>query len=92
MHACVGVGERAVFQSVTRARADCAASLMRPRAVAERPVLRASTPRQTCRHCSVALLPLPFSPLMKFRCGLQQRGRGVIDCTNDGDSHVPAGR
>lgn len=27
----------------------------------------------TCKHCSVALLPEPFSPMRKLRCGLQQQ-------------------
>lgn len=31
----------------------------------------ALAPKHTWRHCSVALLPEPFSPLMKFRCGLR---------------------
>ena len=65
-----------MFQMVTCATAWFPASLMRPRAVVERPVLRASTPRHTCRHCSVALLPDPFSPEMKFRCGLRA-GQGT---------------
>ena len=36
-----------------------------------RPVARAFTPRQHCRACRLALLPLPLLPEMKFTWGLQ---------------------
>ncbi len=62
-----------MFHSTVRAVALLASSLMRPLAAVERPVSRARAPRQTCRHCSVADLPEPFSPVMKFKCGLQAK-------------------
>jgi hypothetical protein len=40
-----------------------------------RPVLRAVTPRQTCRPCMTALLPLPLVPETRVTWGLRGRGR-----------------
>ena len=62
-----------MFHSTTLAVAVAALSLMSSLPLLARPVRRACTPRQTCRHCSAALFPEPFSPDMKFRCGLQQQ-------------------
>ena len=56
-----------VFHSTTLAVATAELSLMSSLPVLALPVRRAWTPRQTCRHCSAALFPDPFSPEMKLR-------------------------
>ena len=67
-----------VFHRDTAATACEQPVLMNCSALVARPVSRALTPRQHCRACRLALLPLPLLPEMKLTCGLQHSIQGSV--------------
>lgn len=63
-----------VFHNFTHVLLWLVLSLMNPAPTATLPVFFALTPRVTCRAWKTAVLPLPFSPHMKVKFGLQHLG------------------